>query len=72
MKTIDQPTLFIAATNDEVLKPEMSRGMEAYLSKLSRREVPAGHWALWQTPGEVNNAIQEWLDDIVSGAKSTL
>lgn len=42
--TIDIPTLFIEAANDSVLKPEMSRGMERYVTSLSRRTVKASHW----------------------------
>jgi len=70
--TLDQPTLYILATQDDILTRELSLGMEAYVSKLSRREVTAGHWALWQTPAEVNRHIQEWLDTVVFGAKSVL
>lgn len=69
---MDQPVLFIAATNDVVLKPEMSKGMEAFIPNLSRREVPSGHWALTQMPTEVNGFIREWLQDVVFGSKSSL
>ncbi|MCJ1400949.1 hypothetical protein MMC11_004160 [Xylographa trunciseda] len=71
--TVDVPVLFVQALNDGVLTPELSRGMEQYLSKLTRREVAAGHWALWQTPDQVNGMIRAWLEDIAFGsAKSSL
>lgn len=71
-KMVLQPVLFIAGTRDAVLKPEMSRGMEAFIPKLIRKEVPSGHWALTQTPAEVNGFIKEWFEEVVFGAKSTL
>ncbi|GAB7348715.1 hypothetical protein MBLNU459_g7453t2 [Dothideomycetes sp. NU459] len=71
-KKIDQPVLFIAGTRDEVLKPEMSIGMEQSIAKLTRREVPSGHWALTQTPREVNGFVKEWLEGVVFGGRSTL
>ncbi|KAL9066729.1 MAG: hypothetical protein Q9157_007055 [Trypethelium eluteriae] len=36
------------------------------------REVDASHWALWQTPAEVNGHIQDWLENVVFGDKSRL
>lgn len=62
-KVISIPTLFIQATYDSVLKPEMSRNMEALLPKLTRAEVKATHWALTQKPDEVNAIIREWLEN---------
>ena len=38
--------------------------MGKYIPKLTRREVDAGHWALWQRPDEVNAHIKAWLQDI--------
>lgn len=71
-RTVDQPTLFIFATRDSVLTKDLSDGMEAYVSKLTRREVDATHWALWQQPEAVNNHIKDWLEGVVYGPKSTL
>jgi len=71
--TIDVPVLFVQALNDTVLTPELSRGMEQYFPKLTRREVAAGHWALWQAPDQVNGMIREWLEDVALGhTKSSL
>lgn len=61
-KTINQPVLFIQATYDSVLKPEMSKAMDALIPKLTRGEVPATHWALTQKPEDVNKLIRQWLE----------
>ena len=62
MKTIHQPVLFIQATYDSVLKPEMSKSMDALIPNLTRSEVAATHWALMQKPDEVNRLIRQWLE----------
>jgi pimeloyl-ACP methyl ester carboxylesterase len=69
---IEAPALFIAASGDTALPPSMSAGMEKYFSKLSRGEVNASHWALTQAPGEVNERIGAWLDELEGGAKASL
>ncbi|KAJ4298308.1 hypothetical protein N0V90_006208 [Kalmusia sp. IMI 367209] len=71
-KTISIPTLFIQATDDNVLTPEMSKGMERYIPRLTRAEVKASHWALTQTPHEVNAIIAKWLDQQGLGIRSSL
>jgi soluble epoxide hydrolase/lipid-phosphate phosphatase len=66
------PTLFVQATFDSVLKPEMSKNMEQFLPNLTRGEVAATHWALMQKPEEVNAIIVQWLEDQGFGRKSSL
>ncbi|RAR08130.1 epoxide hydrolase [Stemphylium lycopersici] len=61
-KTITQPTLFIQATRDAVLKPEMSKSMDRFIPRLTRKEVVAAHWALIQKPDEVNEIIRQWFE----------
>ncbi|KAF1847363.1 alpha/beta-hydrolase [Cucurbitaria berberidis CBS 394.84] len=61
-KIIKQPVLFIQATHDSVLKPEMSKSMGAFIPNLTRGEVAASHWALTQTPEEVNGIIRQWFE----------
>ena len=56
-----QPVLFVQALRDDILIPAMSAGMERVMPKLTRAEVPTGHWALWQAPGQVNEIIGKWL-----------
>ena len=58
---ISQPVLFIQAAKDDVLIPAMSVGMERVIPKLTRAEVPTGHWALWQAPAQVNEIVGKWL-----------
>ena len=56
------PVLFIQATDDVALPPSLSEGMERFLPNLTRKEVEASHWALWQKPVEVNGMVREWLE----------
>lgn len=64
---IDVPYLFVQANGDNVLTPEMSHGLERLVGegKLTRAEVEAGHWALWQKPADCNKAIGDWLEAVV-------
>ena len=69
---IEQEVLFVLATKDQALKPEMAAKMEEKIAKLTRMEVVAGHWALWEKPEEVNAILKEWFDGVVFGGKSKL
>ena len=55
------PALFIGATDDAALPPWMSRGMERHFEQLTRGEVKASHWALWEAPDKVNGFVRDWL-----------
>jgi soluble epoxide hydrolase/lipid-phosphate phosphatase len=57
----DMPVLLIVGTKDAALPPRLSRGMEKDFRSLTKGEVLAGHWALWEKPAEVNRFIAEWL-----------
>lgn len=70
-KTIDVPVLFIQATDDAALPPSLSEGMERFVPNLTRKEVDASHWVLWQKPAEVNGMVREWLER-VEKTKSSL
>ncbi|CAK4032411.1 related to epoxide hydrolase [Lecanosticta acicola] len=70
--TIRQPVLYILATKDEVLTRDMGRNMETMCPNLTRGEVPAGHWALWQTPEQINGLLKGWVEGVVFGGKSKL
>ena len=59
-------------TRDTVLKPEMSKGMEKWITNLTRREVDAAHWAMWERPNEVNDFLKEWFVKVVFGRESKL
>ena len=56
------PGLFIGATQDTALPPELSLGMEAYFERgLTRDEVNSSHWALWQAAQDVSAIIGNWM-----------
>ncbi|PNS17427.1 hypothetical protein CAC42_7110 [Sphaceloma murrayae] len=71
-RKLEQPVLFIVANRDNILTKELSTGMERNVPNMMRREVSAGHWALWQASQEVNEHVREWLETVVFGAKSSL
>lgn len=59
------PGLYIGATQDTALPPEMSLGMEDYFEKgLSRGEVMSSHWALWQAAQNVSQIIGDWASTL--------
>ncbi|KAL2064398.1 hypothetical protein VTL71DRAFT_4892 [Oculimacula yallundae] len=68
---LDMPTLFIAGTRDAALPPSMSVGMEKYFRSLTRGEVNASHWALWEKPEDINRYMEEFLVGQI-GTKSQL
>lgn len=57
----DMPVLLVSGSKDAALPPRLSEGMEKWFRSLTRGEVNAGHWALWERPEEVNRFIGEWL-----------
>ncbi|KAF5256485.1 hypothetical protein FOXYS1_13037 [Fusarium oxysporum] len=59
------PALFLAVTRDEALPSSMSEGMDQYFENLTRREVDASHWVLWESPTKVNEQILAWLETVV-------
>ena len=61
----EMPALYIGGTRDTALPPSLSTGMEKCFRNLTRGEVNASHWALWETPAEVNRYLKEWLGGIV-------
>ncbi|RDL34442.1 uncharacterized protein BP5553_07570 [Venustampulla echinocandica] len=68
----DMPVLFISATRDAALPPALSTGMDKFFRSLTRGEVDADHWALWEKPNEVNQYIQEFLFGNARTAKANL
>ena len=69
---IEQEVLIVLATKDQALKPQMAAKMEERIDKLTKRQVTAGHWALWEKPEEVNGILKDWFDGVVFGGKSKL
>lgn len=69
----EMPVLYIGGTRDTALPPALSMGMEKWFRSLTRGEVNASHWALWEKPAEVNKYLEEWLGGVVGvTAKSNL
>jgi soluble epoxide hydrolase / lipid-phosphate phosphatase len=65
---LEHEVLFVLASRDGALKPELAKKMVEggeLLPSLRRREVQAGHWALWETPEEVNEHVGAWLEEVV-------
>lgn len=60
---VDQPTLYVFATNDTALPGWMNKPMDARIPRLTRATVKAGHWVLWEKPGEVNAIIKKWIEE---------
>lgn len=72
-KIVEPPALFVQATNDAALPPAMAEGMEKYFEKkLMKREVDATHWALWEQPVKVNQAIAEFLEGVMGKPEAKL
>ncbi|EZF36175.1 hypothetical protein H109_02917 [Trichophyton interdigitale MR816] len=71
-RSLDIPVLYILATNDTALRPELSRNMERNIKHLTRAEVVASHWALWESPEECNAHIKSWVEGVVFGGKVRL
>lgn len=60
--SFSMPGLYIAASMDTALPPELSEGMEAYFGQgLTRGEVESSHWAPLQAAEGVNKIVGEWL-----------
>jgi pimeloyl-ACP methyl ester carboxylesterase len=59
--TINCPALFLCATKDIYVRPEVTEVMRKSVSNLTFEEVDAGHWILWEKPGVVNGVLREWF-----------
>ncbi|KAI1934019.1 hypothetical protein LOZ58_005931 [Ophidiomyces ophidiicola] len=66
------PVLFIRATKDDALRPELSKNMGKYIPNLTQAEVDATHWALWQKPEECNAIISSWIENVAFGGRSKM
>ncbi|KYO43972.1 bifunctional epoxide hydrolase 2 [Alligator mississippiensis] len=61
------PALMVTAGKDEVLHPNMSKGMEAWIPQLTRGHIEeCGHWTQMERPAALNKILIEWLEDIHS------
>ncbi|EAU30132.1 predicted protein [Aspergillus terreus NIH2624] len=65
------PTLFLCATEDKFIRPEMTEGIKKSISNLTFKKINASHWILWEKPGVVNGVLREWFwqEGLVSNSK---
>ncbi len=66
---IAAPALFIAASKDAALPPAMAAQMDGQFDNLVKREVNAGHWALWEATEETNKHIGEFVSSMLNSSK---
>ncbi|KUJ19275.1 alpha/beta-hydrolase [Mollisia scopiformis] len=66
------PFLFISATNDVALPPSLSREMERSFRSLTKGQVEATHWALWEKPEEINQYLEEFLVGQIGARRASL
>ncbi|KAF2108261.1 Alpha/Beta hydrolase protein [Lophiotrema nucula] len=63
---LDFPVLFIDTKYDNVCTitttPKMAEGQEELCKDLTQATVDAGHWAVLERAGEVNEALEGWLN----------
>ncbi|KAJ9131165.1 Bifunctional epoxide hydrolase 2-like protein 5 [Pleurostoma richardsiae] len=65
---VNAPSLLILAENDKALPPAMANGMEKFFDDLTKKQVDAHHWALWEAAEEVNAIIREFLGKVLQPA----
>ena len=63
---VNQPALMITAELDPVLRPELCKGMEAFVPNLRKTVLikGSGHWTQQEKPAEVNAVMLEFLADL--------
>jgi 3-oxoadipate enol-lactonase len=59
--TVTTPALVIAAADDIIIRPELSRQLFDALPNASWSLVPGGHAAFWEDPGPWNQAVIEFV-----------
>ncbi|XP_030802110.1 bifunctional epoxide hydrolase 2-like [Camarhynchus parvulus] len=64
-RTIPIPALMVTAGKDPVLKPGLSKGMEAWIPRLQRGHIQdCGHWTQLERPLELNRILLQWLQQL--------
>ena len=59
---ISQPVLVISPERDLLLPPELAAPMKTLIKDFTQVLIPnCGHWAMWEQPKAVNEAIVSWL-----------
>jgi pimeloyl-ACP methyl ester carboxylesterase len=58
---LSTPTLVIAAADDIIIRPALSRELFQALPAATWSVVPGGHAAFWENPGPWNRAVLEFV-----------
>lgn len=59
---ITQPVLMLSPEDDLILPPSSADHMPSLVPNLTRKTIPnCGHWAMWDNPEAINQAIINWL-----------
>ncbi|KAF4468484.1 epoxide hydrolase 2 [Fusarium albosuccineum] len=58
------PVLFLAPTKDGALPRGTADDMDRYFENLTREEVEASHWVMWESPTQVNERVAAWLRNV--------
>lgn len=61
LAALTTPTLVIAAADDIIIRPALSRGLFEALPDAAWSVVPGGHAAFWEDPGPWNKAVLEFV-----------
>ena len=61
LPALTTPTLVLAATDDIIIRPALSRQLLELLPDAAWSEVPGGHAAFWEDPGPWNHAVIEFV-----------
>ncbi len=61
LATLTTPTLVIAAADDIIIRPALSRRLFEALPDAAWSVVPGGHAAFWENPGPWNKAVIEFV-----------
>jgi 3-oxoadipate enol-lactonase len=61
LAALEVPTLVIAAEDDIIIRPRLSRQLFELLPGAVWSEVPGGHAAFWEDPGPWNRAVIEFV-----------
>jgi pimeloyl-ACP methyl ester carboxylesterase len=61
LAALTTPTLVIAAADDIIIRPALSRALFEALPAAAWTVVPGGHAAFWEDPGPWNQAVLEFV-----------
>ncbi len=62
MAAVQCPTLFLVGRHDQMTPPRAARALAAHARQARVVEVEAGHALMTEAPGEVLDALRDFLD----------